>query len=104
MLELSFDVMQSCAISAAVVLIGRAIVKRVKFYQTYCIPGVIVCGLIVSLTLGLLRGANILVINWNVGVLKEWFMDIFFTGVGLTASWRLIKKGGAKLCVGIGVA
>ena len=104
MLELSFDVMQSCAIAAAVVLIGRAIVKRVKFFQTYCIPGVIVCGLIVSLALGLLRGANILVINWNVGVLKEWFMDIFFTGVGLTASWRLIKKGGAKLCIGIGVA
>lgn len=103
MLELSFDVMQSCAIAAAVVMVGRAIVKRVKFFQTYCIPGVIVCGLIVSLTLGLLRGADILVINWDVAVLKEWFMDIFFTGVGLTASWKLIKQGGAKLCGGIAV-
>ena len=103
MLELSFDVMQSCAIAAAVVMVGRAIVKRVKFFQTYCIPGVIVCGLIVSLALGLLRGANILVINWDVAVLKEWFMDIFFTGVGLTASWKLIKQGGAKLCGGIAV-
>lgn len=103
MLELSFDVMQSCAIAAAVVMVGQAIVKRVKFFQTYCIPGVIVCGLIVSLTLGLLRGANILVINWDVAVLKEWFMDIFFTGVGLTASWKLIKQGGAKLCGGIAV-
>ena len=86
MIELSFDVMQSCAIAAAVVLVGRAIVKRVKFFQTYCIPGVIVCGLLVSLVLGLLRSNEILVVNWNVGVLKEWFMDIFFTGVGLTAS------------------
>ena len=97
MIEVIFDVMQSCAIAAAVVLIGRAIVKRVKFFQTYCIPGVIVCGLLVSLVLGLLRGNNILLVNWNVAVLKEWFMDIFFTGVGLTASWKLIKKGGAKL-------
>ena len=103
MLELSFDVMQSCAIAAAVVMIGRAIVKRVKFFQIYCIPGVIVCGLIVSLALGLLRGADILEVKWNVGVLKEWFMDIFFTGVGLTASWKLIKKGGAKVCGGIAV-
>jgi len=103
MLEVSFDVMQSCAIAAAVVLVGRAIVKKVKFFQTYCIPGVIVCGLIVSLTLGLLRGNGILAVNWNVAVLKEWFMDIFFTGVGLTASWKLIKKGGAKLCLGIAV-
>ena len=98
-----FDVMQSCAIAAAVVMVGRAIVKRVKFFQTYCIPGVIVSGLIVSFVLGLLRGGGILEVNWNVGVLKEWFMDIFFTGVGLTASWKLIKKGGAKLCGGIAI-
>ena len=103
MIELSFDVMQSCAIAAAVVLVGRAIVKRVKFFQTYCIPGVIVCGLLISLTLGLLRSNGILAVKWDVGVLKEWFMDIFFTGVGLTASWKLIKKGGAKLCFGIAV-
>ena len=103
MLELSFDVMQSCAIAAAVVMVGRAIVRRVKFFQTYCIPGVIVCGLLISLTLGLLRSGGILAVNWNVGVLKEWFMDIFFTGVGLTASWKLIKKGGAKLCGGIAI-
>ena len=32
--------------------------------------------------------------------LKEWFMDIFFTGVGLTASWKLLKQGG-KVCIGI---
>ena len=103
MLTISFDVMQSCAIAAAVVMVGRMIVKRVKFFQTYCIPGVIVCGLIISLVLGLLRSNNILVVNWEIGVLKEWFMDIFFTGVGLTASWKLIKKGGAKLCLGIAV-
>ena len=103
MLEVSFDIMQSCAIAAAVVMVGRGIVKRVKFFQTYCIPGVIVCGLLVSLTLGLLRTGGILTVNWNVGVLKEWFMDVFFTGVGLTASWKLIRKGGAKLCLGIAV-
>ena len=61
----SFDVMQSCAIAAAVVLIGRAIVKRVKFFQTYCIPGVIVCGLAVSLALGILRSAGILEVKWD---------------------------------------
>ena len=103
MLEVSFDIMQSCAIAAAVVMVGRAIVKRVKFFQIYCIPGVIVCGLLVSLTLGLLRSGGILTVNWDVGVLKDWFMDVFFTGVGLTASWKLIKKGGARLCLGIAV-
>lgn len=29
-------------------------------------------------------------------------MDIFFTGVGLTASWKLMKQGG-KVCIGIAI-
>ena len=57
-------------------------------------------GLIVSFILGILRSAGLLSVHFEVTVLKEWFMDIFFTGVGLTASWALIKKGG-KVCIGI---
>lgn len=100
MLEVSFDVIQSAALAALVAMVGRGIVKRVKFFQTYCIPGVIVAGLIVSFILGILRSAGLLSVHFEVTVLKEWFMDIFFTGVGLTASWALIKKGG-KVCIGI---
>lgn len=101
MLEISFDVMQSCAIAAGVVLLGRWLVKRVKFLQTYCIPGVIVCGLIISILLSVLRNAGIVSIAFDVKILKEFFMDIFFTAIGLTASARLIKNAGGKLLVGI---
>ena len=78
--------MQSCAIAALVVLVGRWLVKRVKFLRTYCIPGVVVCGLIVSIVLSLLKNGGVLTINFDVKVLKEFFMDIFFTAIGLTAS------------------
>ena len=101
-MEISFDVMQSAAIAACVAMVGRAIVKRVRFLQTYCIPGVIVAGLAVSFILGILRSAGILQVTFDIAVLKEWFMDIFFTGVGLTASWKLIKRGG-KVCIGIAI-
>ena len=60
----------------------------------------IVVSLMVSFILGVLRSAGLLSVHFEVAVLKEWFMDIFFTGVGLTASWALIKKGG-KVCIGI---
>ena len=103
MLEISFDVMQSAAIAALVAMVGRAVVKRVKFFQTYCVPGVVVAGLVVSFVLGILRGFGVLQVEFDVAVLKEWFMDIFFTGVGLTASWKLIKQGG-RVCIGIAVA
>lgn len=101
MLEISFDVMQSCAIAAGVVLLGRWLVKRVKFLQTYCIPGVIVCGLIISILLSVLRNAGIVSIAFDVKILKEFFMDIFFTAIGLTASAKLIKNAGGKLLIGI---
>lgn len=101
MLEISFDVMQSCAIAAGVVLLGRLLVKRVKFLQTYCIPGVIVCGLIVSILLSVLKNAGIVSIAFDVKILKEFFMDIFFTAIGLTASAKLIKNAGGKLLIGI---
>ena len=95
--------MQSAAIAALVAMVGRAVVKRVKFFQTYCVPGVVVAGLVVSFVLGILRGFGVLQVEFDVAVLKEWFMDIFFTGVGLTASWKLIKQGG-RVCIGIAVA
>ncbi|MFR1807436.1 MAG: sodium/glutamate symporter [Pygmaiobacter massiliensis] len=101
MLEISFDVMQSCAIAAGVVLLGRWLVKRVKFLQTYCLPGVIVCGLIISILLSVLRNAGIVSIAFDVKILKEFFMDIFFTAIGLTASAKLIKNAGGKLLIGI---
>lgn len=100
-MAISFDVMQSCALAALVVLLGRGLVKRVKFLRTYCIPGVIVCGLIVSIVLSLLKNGGVLTVNFDVKVLKEFFMDIFFTAIGLTASARLIKNAGGKLLIGI---
>ncbi|WP_101697356.1 sodium/glutamate symporter [Clostridium minihomine] len=101
MVEVTFDVMQSCAIAALVVLLGRWMVKRSKFLQTYCIPGVIVCGLIVSIVLSLLRNNGVLIVNFDIKVLREFFMDIFFTAIGLTASYKLIKNAGGKLLLGI---
>ena len=77
MLEISFDVMQSAAIAALVALVGRAIVKRVKFFQTYCVPGVVVAGLLVSIVLGILRASNVLQVAFDFAGLKEWFLDIF---------------------------
>ena len=104
MVEISFDVMQSCAIAALVVLLGRWIVKKVKFLQTYCVPGVIVCGLIISIVLSLLKNNGILIINFDIAVLKSFFMNIFFTAIGLTASYKLIKSAGSKLLIGITIA
>ena len=52
--------MQSAALAALVAMVGRAVVKRVKFFQTYCIPGVIVASLMVSFILGVLRSIGLL--------------------------------------------
>lgn len=38
MLEVSFDVMQSAALAALVAMVGRAVVKRVKFFRPIVSP------------------------------------------------------------------
>ena len=98
---ISFDVMQSCALAALVVLFGRWLVKRVKFLQVYCIPGVVVAGLLVSIVLSLLKNGSVIAIKFDVATLKEFFMDLFFTCIGLGASARLIRNSGGKLMLGI---
>lgn len=45
----------------------------------------------------------LLQVDFDVAGAERVVMDIFFTGVGLTASWKLIKSGG-KVCIGIAVA
>ena len=81
MMEISFDVMQSAAIAALVAIVGRAVVKRVKFFQTYCIPGVVVAGLVVSFVLGILRGGT----SFPVAYLPD-EGDTLVTGMFLTES------------------
>ncbi len=99
-MEISFDLLQTTAIGAAVVFLGIWMRRRIPLLERYCIPGPVVAGLLVSLVFLLLRLLLGLQIVWTLQ-LKDLFMNLFFTCVGFGASARLLKMGGARVLIGI---
>lgn len=100
---ISFDLLQTTAIGAGVVLLGLFLRKRFPVLIRYCLPGPVVAGLAVSLLLLAARLLFGLKVNWSLEN-KEFFMDLFFTCVGFSASARLLKKGGVRIMGGIALS
>lgn len=82
----------------AVYLLGDLINRRVAFFRTYCIPAPVTGGLLVSIVVTLLAAANIIGITFDNSLMR-YFMLVFFTTVGLGASFRLVKLGGKLLVI-----
>ncbi|MGI5997777.1 MAG: sodium/glutamate symporter [Lutispora sp.] len=102
-MTLKLDMLQTIALAVIVLLLGQALRKRIGFLEKYCIPAPVIGGLIFAVLALVLRQANILSFEMDE-TLKNVFMTAFFTTVGFTASFKLLKKGGIKVLIFLGVA
>ncbi|MFQ9472684.1 MAG: hypothetical protein ACLR0P_05710 [Oscillospiraceae bacterium] len=93
MLEVSFDVMQSAALAALVAMVGRGIVKRVKFFQTCCNLGVIVAG--PDGWASSLSGSGKLWL-WSIHFDSHWFQRVWSGDIFHRAVTQLL---GTDLCM-----
>lgn len=113
-------------LAVPVLLLGELIAQKVDFVRRSNIPPPIVGGLLVSVALlvaaGVAPGAVSLEGNtanpfWLWPVLPQWgfstpratdverpLLILFFTCIGLNASWRVAKQGGLPLLVYLGLA
>lgn len=103
MLTVELDMFQGLAVAAVVYAVGSMLVKKVKFLTKYCIPAPVVGGLIFAILHLILRTAGVLEVSFDSG-LQNFFMTIFFTSVGFSASFRLLKKGFKQIVIFLGVA
>lgn len=81
-----------------VYLTGDSINRRIAVFRTYCIPAPVTGGLLSSLLLTVLALADVVHIKFD-NALMPFFMLVFFTTVGLGASFRLVKLGGKLLVI-----
>ena len=100
---LELNMIQSIALAVIVLLLGQYLVKKVKFLSDYCIPAPVVGGLIFALLALLLKQTDVMEFQFD-GTLKDLAMTAFFTSVGFSASFRLLKKGGLKVFIFLGAA
>lgn len=103
MLELQLNMFQALAVAALVYCLGSFLVKKIAILGKYCIPAPVVGGLVFAIVHVILRSAGIVSISFDT-TLQTFFMTVFFTSVGFTASFRLLKKGGKQVLVFLAVA
>ena len=100
---LTFNMVQSIAFAVVLLLIGELLVKKINFLSKYCIPAPVVGGLIFAIIALILRQTGTLSFEFD-DTLRVLAMTAFFTSVGFSASFGLLKKGGLKVFIFLGAA
>lgn len=102
-MTLSLDMIQSMSLAVLILLSGQVLRKRVHILEKFCIPAPVIGGVIFALMTLFLRQTGILMFEFDV-TLQKIFMTAFFTTVGFTASFKLLKQGGKQVMLFLGLA
>lgn len=96
MLNIDLNLTSTLCLAIIFYLLGDLLKNNIKFFNKFCIPSPVIGGLIFTILALFLRIFNIISLNIPNTIIP-FFMTIFFTILGLSASLKLIKKGGKLL-------
>lgn len=102
-MEFNLNIYETMALVSIVFYIGRYIRDKISVLSKYCIPPSVVGGFIFAMLILILKVTNIATINLDT-TLQEIFMTAFFTSIGFTASFKILKQGGMKVITFLGLA
>ena len=102
-MELKFNIFETMALVTAVYYLGKYLRTKIKFLSKYCIPAPVVGGLVFAIITLILKLTNIATISMDT-TLQNLFMTAFFASVGFTASLKILKNGGIKVAIFLGLA
>ena len=102
-MDLVLDMVQSMALGVVVLLIGSYLVRKIDFLGRFCIPAPVVGGTLFAILALVLHQTGVMDIEMD-NTLRVVAMTAFFTTVGFSASFRLLKKGGVKVFIFLGLA
>lgn len=100
---IELDIVQSIALAVVLLLFGEFLVKKISFLSKYCIPAPVIGGLSFAILAFFLRHQGIMEFEIN-STLETLAMTAFFTSVGFSASFGLLKKGGVKVFIFLGLS
>ncbi|MBW9170865.1 sodium/glutamate symporter [Clostridium estertheticum] len=102
-MALKLDMVQAASLAVVVLFIGQQIKNKLAFLDRYCIPAPVIGGLIFAIITLILKMSNLLIFDMDI-TLQKLFMTVFFTTIGLTASLKLLKKGGKGVLIFLGIS
>lgn len=102
-MELTLNMFQTAGLAMVLFIIGRYLTEHIDFLKKCCVPAPVVGGLIFAILHLILNVTGVMFLSFDSNV-KDFFMTIFFTSVGYTACFRLLKKGGKKVFTFLAIA
>ena len=95
-IRLNLDMVQSLTLTTIVFLLGVVIKNKVELLKKYCIPSPVIGGFLFATLVFILKQIGVLFIVLDTS-LQDVLMTAFFTTVGFTASFKVLKKGGIEV-------
>lgn len=92
-MNISLDMFYTTAIAVLVLLLGSWVKSRVEFLRKFCIPTPVVGGILFTILVLIGHVTGRFEFEFNF-VLSDFFMLIFYTSIGFTASISLLRRGG----------
>lgn len=102
-MELNLNLYETMALVCLVFFIGRYLPNKITALSKYCIPPAVVGGFLFSLLILIFHMTGIITLNLDT-TLQNIFMTAFFTSIGFTASINVLKKGGLKVVIFLGLS
>ncbi len=96
MVQVSISSYQTVALAIVVYYFGKLLKSKIKFLNEYCIPNPVIGGVIFALFNLFLHETNTAQLVMDTS-LQGFFMVMFFTSVGFTASVAVLKQGGKEV-------
>lgn len=98
----SIGELESFLVAILVLFIGHTVNRHVPFFKKYNIPEPIIGGLVVAAAITVLHFQNI-TLAFSLPM-QNTLMLMFFSTVGLAASYKLLARGGKKVFIFLGIA
>ncbi len=102
-MDITLNMYQASAIAIVVLYIGEWLKSRLNVLEKYCIPAPVVGGIIFAVLNLIFKSTGVMTISID-DTLEKFFMTAFFTTVGFTASFKLLKKGGIQVILFLVIA
>lgn len=97
-MEFNLNIFETMGLVSIVLYLGRYTKDKFSLLSKYCIPPSVVGGFIFAMLILTFKVTNIAIINLDT-TLQELFMTAFFTSIGFTASFKILKQGGIKVVI-----
>ncbi|MCW6701489.1 sodium/glutamate symporter [Anaerococcus sp. NML200537] len=93
-MNIKLDILQSLGLAIVALILGMGLKKKFSFLRTFFIPAPVIGGLLISLLVFILGQAGLAYFEFDK-ILQDFFMNIFFTAIGLSASFAMLKMSGS---------